>query len=525
MIKAGLSGKLDGIFEYESAKFNLILFAILFTILAIPIFIVKIPAMGDYFNHLARMHIIASVDSDPLLARYYEIKWNLIPNTGMDLVVPFLSRFFDIYLAGKIFVLIIMVLITSGVFAIHYAVYKQFSLAPFCALLFIYNTVLLFGFMNYLFGLGLALWAIAIWIKFREYHSFYQVLIALICVFILFVCHLYAVSLFVFAIGCFELWRLRQKGINNTRKFVTFALILTVPCILVLFLLLNSPTLGGISYFKWLPLNTKFKAIEWLIGLYHYHQDRMIGAGMAAVSIYALGKGLLRIHPVGWLIMIFGVILYVVMPRHLFGSWAADYRFPIAILFMFIGFTHWKLTNAYSRVIFVGAVFVIILIRVTQVGAAWTMYDQVYAEIRKGFTNIKPGSTLLYVAVKHPPPRPYAKALLLNHTNCLAVIDRSIYTPHLFSGGRSWVLRIKPEYRQLHYQRPEFLRLSELVEAEENHDSNPGRGKYWLRWKKQIDYIFVLYINENDPNPLPNILELKYQGKVFRIYKVMKPSI
>jgi hypothetical protein len=67
--------------------------------------------------------------------------------------------------------------------------------------------------------------------------------------------------------------------------------------------------------------------------------------------------------------------------------------------------------------------------------------------------------------------------------------------------------------------------LSELVETEENHDSNPGRGKYWLRWKKQIDYIFVLYTNEKDPNPLPNILELKYQGNVFRIYKVMKPSI
>jgi hypothetical protein len=212
MIKARLAGKLDGIFAYESAKFNLVFFAILFTILAIPICIVKIPAMGDYFNHLARMHIIASVDSDPLLAKYYEIKWNLIPNTGMDLVVPSLSRFFDIYLAGKIFVLIILVLIASGVFAINYAVYKQFSLAPFVALLFVYNTVLLYGFMNYLFGLGLALWAIAIWIKFREYNSFYQVLIALISVFILFVCHLYAVSLFVFAIGCFELWRLRQKG-------------------------------------------------------------------------------------------------------------------------------------------------------------------------------------------------------------------------------------------------------------------------------------------------------------------------
>jgi hypothetical protein len=283
--------------------------------------------------------------------------------------------------------------------------------------------------------------------------------------------------------------------------------------------------LGDISYFKWAPLKAKFQAIEWLIGLYHYHQDRMIGAGIAALSIYALGKGLLRIHPVGWLIMIFGVILYAVMPNTLFGSWAADYRLPSAILFMFIGFTHWKLPNTYSRVIFVGAIFVIILIRVTQVGAAWTMYDQVYAEIRKGFTYIKPGSTLLNVVVKHPPPRPYAKAFPLNYTDCLAVIDRSIYTPHLFGGGRTWVLKIKPPYNRSHrFWELYMLPLSKLVEAEENPDSNTGRRKSWLNWKEQIDYIFVLYTNEKDPNPLPNILELKYQGKVFRIYKVMKTT-
>jgi hypothetical protein len=153
------------------------------------------------------------------------------------------------------------------------------------------------------------------------------------------------------------------------------------------------------------------------------------------------------------------------------------------------------------------------------------MYDQVYADIRKGFTTIKPGSTLLNIVAKDPAPRPYAKASPLNYSDCLAVIDRSIYTPHLFSQTRSWVLKMKPEYRQLRYSELYYPRLSELVEAEENPDSNPGKGKNLLHWKKQIDYIFVLYTNEKDPNPLPNILELKYQGKIFRIYKVMKPSI
>ncbi len=84
------------------------------------------------------------------------------------------------------------------------------------------------------------------------------------------------------------------------------------------------------------------------------------------------------------------------------------------------------------------------------------------------------------------------------------------------------IIGIKPEYRQLGYLGPTFLRLSRFVEAEKNPDDNPSTRKHRLLWKKQIDYILILYTNENDPNPLPNILELKYQGNVFRIYKVLK---
>jgi hypothetical protein len=204
------------------------------------------------------------------------------------------------------------------------------------------------------------------------------------------------------------------------------------------------------------------------------------------------------------------------MPRTIFYSWAADYRFPIAILFMFIGFTSWKLPNASSRMIFVGVIFVIMLIRLTQVGTAWTKYDQVYAEIREGFSSINKGSIVVSVPYKYPPPWPYKQALPLNHTICLAVIDRSIYTPHLFA-GKSFVLNFKPDYRKLyvyyprHYQfpRPLFRKLSEVVEAEENHNSDPIQRENWLRWKKQIDYIYVLYMKENDPNPLPNFYSVK----------------
>ena len=34
------------------------------------------------------MQVIATVNSDPDLARFYEIDWQLLPNLMMDLLVP-----------------------------------------------------------------------------------------------------------------------------------------------------------------------------------------------------------------------------------------------------------------------------------------------------------------------------------------------------------------------------------------------------------------------------------------------------
>jgi len=81
------------------------------------------------------MHVIASLAEDPLLARFYVVAWDFVSNLGMDLVVEFLTRFTDIYLSGRIFVIMVMVLILTGVSAIHYAHYKQLSPGPLVAVL------------------------------------------------------------------------------------------------------------------------------------------------------------------------------------------------------------------------------------------------------------------------------------------------------------------------------------------------------------------------------------------------------
>ena len=53
----------------------LVLFLVCTLLISIPVWTHPLPPISDYINHLARMHVIANLDSKPLLAQFYEVNW------------------------------------------------------------------------------------------------------------------------------------------------------------------------------------------------------------------------------------------------------------------------------------------------------------------------------------------------------------------------------------------------------------------------------------------------------------------
>jgi hypothetical protein len=145
------------------------LFAVLSAIASIPILLYPWPPLGDYINHLSRMHVIATINRDPDLTLFYEVHWQVIPNLMMDLIVPILQRAMNVYLAGQVYTIMTFVLILSGTLALNRQLYGHWSVLPLIAFPLLYNSVFLVGTMNYLFGIGLALWALAAWAALREH--------------------------------------------------------------------------------------------------------------------------------------------------------------------------------------------------------------------------------------------------------------------------------------------------------------------------------------------------------------------
>src|SRR5689334_14531454 len=141
-----------------------LVFTALLVLAAMPVLPSTILPLLDYPNHLARMYVLAHLPESATLQTYYAIDWHALPNLAMDATVPFLSRIVPLVWAGKIFVLATFLLLAGGTALLHRALFGRWTLWPCLAFLLLYNRVLLWGFLNYLFGVGLALCAFASWV-------------------------------------------------------------------------------------------------------------------------------------------------------------------------------------------------------------------------------------------------------------------------------------------------------------------------------------------------------------------------
>jgi hypothetical protein len=151
------------------------------------------PVTLDYPMHIARAFIMAQPQDGTGVSEFYKIDIQPVPNLGMDFLVSSLIRFLPVQVSSTIFITLVVVLIASGSFALSTVVHKRVTVAAFLPLLALYDQWFLMGFANYLFGLGLGLWAVALWIYLADTgRRTAQLAMAILMSALLIVCHLMA---------------------------------------------------------------------------------------------------------------------------------------------------------------------------------------------------------------------------------------------------------------------------------------------------------------------------------------------
>jgi hypothetical protein len=302
-------------FFFASSGRIMVLVLVVATALALaPIFIDPVAPLADYPNHLARMQVIATIGGDPDLARFYDIHWQIIPNLIMDLTVPLLARVMDIYHAGQAFLVLCVLLVATGVFALNRALFRSTPVIGIAGLLLLYNHIFLVGLINYWFGVGLVLWAMAAWVALRERPWPWRVVVSTLFALALFTSHIFAVGIYGLALLAFELWRLRKlRSTPLGARLVDFAAA-GLPFVPVAALLMLSPTSHLSGHNEW-SLSAKLEGLHYVVSTYSDGLDLALAAGLAAVLAWAAVLGKLRIHPAAWLLLGLGTVAYLVIPN------------------------------------------------------------------------------------------------------------------------------------------------------------------------------------------------------------------
>lgn len=494
------------------------LFAVCLALAAVPILTHPIPPLSDYVNHLARMHVIAALPHDKDLARFYALEWSILPNLMMDMVVPLIDRITSIYLAGEIYTLLCFALITGGTLTLHRALFGSWSALPLLAFPLLYNSIFLIGVMNYYFGIGLALFALAFWSLLRERPWPARFAVSTVFVVALFFCHLFAAGVYAVGILSFELARLfGRRGTPLAPRLVDFAAS-GLPFAIIVPMLLASPTWGLSGQNIWEPQG-KLQGVEFIINVYYDIVAFVLTAVVVLAAAWAIQHRLLRTHPLLLPLLVVAGAVYLAMPRVVFATYMADQRFPIAIAFMVLATIQVDLRHRLAQRGFMAVLIILLAARVGEVQLVWNRLSQWTTNFQKSVSLIHPGSRVL-VAYADIQGGNDPRDLGLVHAACLAMIERSSLVTTAFTVKGKQILRVNAPYRD-HVDTEDGSppQIEQLLLTEE--EGSPDGPRYWDLWPRHFDYVYLLFTERGAPDPDPDRMRMIYEGERFQLYQVI----
>jgi hypothetical protein len=171
------------------------------------------------------------------------------------------------------------------------------------------------------------------------------------------------------------------------------------------------------------------------------------------------------------------------------------------------------------RTAFVGVLILVLAVRLIEVDVNWSYLSEETSQLRSSLRRIELGSKV-FVAYANASAGEDVADLGLAHAACLAVIERSALVSTLFTVAGKQVVHVRPEYREfadIHDGTPPSI--AQMIVAASH--PLPGMPSFWLNWPK-FDYVYLLYSDDDTPNPDPSRLKLVDAGDRFQLYRLIK---
>src|SRR5665213_3044529 len=415
-------------------------FVLLLAIVSLPLFSTVLPPLVDYPNHLARLHLIAEGGN-----ALFAVRWAPLPDLAADLVVPALAQAIPLDLAGKLFLAMGFALIAGGTLWLNRAATGRWRMWPLLAFLLLYNRSFLWGFINYLFGLGLAMCGVALWLALEDRRGLRAAVslpVALACFF----SHIAAFGVYALAIGGVELLPviglLRDRRCRDAAWRVAGAAVQFVAPAVVLLGFEPASAGGPISYGAfWRKADLLFSVFD--------NYDR-------AFDIVCFGLFILLLGGLAWkrrlvIVSRLGVAIavlfaaYLALPAQIFSGSGADHRLPIALFLLLIAASAPVLPRRPALVIG-GAVTALFVARMVAIETVWLKAGRLYAADIAAIDRLPEGARL---AVAFPAREINAGGVPQLHVATLAAARREAFVPTLFAYATQQPLVPRPPYDAL----------------------------------------------------------------------------
>lgn len=466
----------------------------------LPMLVVFPAPLADWASHLARVAVTDRVlHGDPFWSERYHFQGFLIPNAVLDVVVlGFLRLGLPLDAAG-----VCCLALCYGSFVTGFVRLSRIGSVPTIpaaslAIMLFYTGNVMYGLVNYMIGLGLAMLAAAYCLRPRS--SLRQrCLIAALAVPVIAFCHIVAAGIFVAIYGATMLFRplpatfpFNQQSAWRRRAWLLLPAVIGGVICAVAFLLspagtdkmtiawVGQPSVSGLLYGKIKEaaegLSSGFELADGLFAV--------------IVAVMLLGLWRNRVNVQSWTLKVVGVVtlLPLLAPFSIGAGLLFDARMAIAALGVAMAMLPWA---AGLRADLQTSVTALCATRIAFLALLWLSYRPVYHDIDRAFAALPVGSTLLsaYTDV----PDFYADRAPPLHEIAALAVRHGVFVPNMWAEASQQPLVINPDWR------PQWLwSHSANARTPENLASVRARAKRYC----DIDpntHLFLLHVTQAEP--------------------------
>jgi hypothetical protein len=354
----------------------------------IPLLWPQIPPLVDLPGHMGRYRVQLAIGDNPWLAQWYDFRWSLIGNLGVDLLIEPLAPIFGLELAVKLIVMAIPALTVSGLLWIAREVHGRIPATALFALPLAYSYPFQFGFVNFALGMALALNMFALWLRLGRLNRLRlraAVFVPLSC--LLWLCHTFGwgvLGILAFSAELIRQYDIRRGGARHgwVNAFVRAGLNcvpLALPMVLMVLWRSGDHVTGKTQ--DWFDWRWKMNWITMIL------RDRWMPFDIASVTLLfvILLRGV-RDQRIEYsrnlgLSAAFLLVVYILLPRIVFGSAYADMRLaPFMLAFALIALRPRPGVSLRGASVIAAIGFSFFAARLTATTVSYLMYDRAYTQ-------------------------------------------------------------------------------------------------------------------------------------------------